>query len=96
MDFSADLTLFLDDFGKAVTSSALPGVTGKKGILDMAGAVLADGSVLSTDYAITVRTADFGSLKFADPIVHDGVAFTVRFPDVIDDGAFTVLHVSKV
>jgi hypothetical protein len=96
MDFSSDLPLFLEAFGKAVTSSALPAVTGKKGILDMNGAVLADGSVLSTEYAITVQTADFGSLKFGDPITHDGVPFTIRFPDIVDDGGFTILHVSKV
>jgi hypothetical protein len=80
-----DLNLFLDDFGVAVTAGAITA----KGILDMPGQVIADGMVITTDYSLLVRTADFGGLLYGDIITVNGTAYTVREARRLDDGAFS-------
>jgi hypothetical protein len=87
-----DLSLFLSDFGVTVTSGAVSGM----GILDMPSQVVADGMVLTTDYRLTVRTADFGGLLYGDGITVDGVNYQVREAMKIDDGAMTELMLTKL
>jgi len=84
MAFSEDLSVFLSDFGVTCTS----GATTALGILDMPGQILADGMVISTDYQLTCKASDFGSLKYNDSISVEGVAYTVRETRLIDDGRF--------
>lgn len=86
-----DLDLFLEDFGVTCTSGAVTAL----GILDMPSQVVADGMVLTTDYKLTVRTADFGGLKYGDTINVDGSSYQVREAMRIDDGAFTDLMLTK-
>lgn len=87
-----DLNLFLEDFGVTCTSG---GVTAK-GILDMPSQVVADGMVLTTDYKLTVRTADFGGLLYGAAITADGVNYQVREAMKIDDGQFTDLMLTRL
>ena len=87
-----DLDLFLIDFGKPVSAGAVTGL----GILDMPGQVIADGMVMNTDYRLTVRTDQFGWLKFDDHISVDGSAFKVREAFPVEDGALTLLSLAKI
>lgn len=87
-----DLNLFLSDFGVTCTSGPVTG----QGILDMPSQVVADGMVLTTDYKLTVRTADFGGLLYGDGITVDGVSYQVREAIKIDDGKFTELMLTKL
>lgn len=91
MALTEDLTVFLQDFGVSCTS----GATTALGILDMPGQVLAEGMVISTDYTLTARAADFGALKYGDAITVDGAAYTVRDSRLIDDGRFCEVSLSK-
>lgn len=87
-----DLGLFLNDFGVSCTAGAISGL----GILDMPSQVVADGMVLTTDYKLTVRTADFGGLGYGDTINVAGSNYQVREAMRIDDGAFTELMLMKL
>jgi hypothetical protein len=66
------------------------------GILDMPGQVIADGMVINTDYTLTARTADFGSLLYGDGITVDGISYQVREARKLDDGFFSELMLSKI
>lgn len=91
MAFDEDLNLFLNDFGVSCTAGAVTAL----GILDMPSQVVADGMVLTTDYRLTVRTADFGGLKYGDTISVAGSNYQVREALKIDDGSFTDLMLTK-
>jgi hypothetical protein len=82
-----DLSVFLNDFGVTCTAGAVTGL----GILDMPGQVIADGMVITTDYSLLVRTADFGGLLYGDSITVNGTAYTVREARKLDDGVFSEL-----
>ena len=93
MTFAADLDLLVGPpFGKPVTAGAISGY----GILDMPTQVVADGMVLTTDYKLTVRTDQFGGLKYGDAVTVDGVSYKVREPVLIEDGLLTELVLTKV
>jgi hypothetical protein len=92
MAFTEPLDLFLADFGLPVTAGVIAGV----GILDMPTQVVADGMVLSTDYTLTAKTADFGGLYFGDPVTVDGVNYQVREVRKLDDGKFCEISLSKL
>lgn len=84
MAFTEDLDVFLADFGVSCTA----GATTALGILDMPSQMLSDGMVLTTDYTLTARASNFGSLIRGDSITVDGTAFTVRETMLVDDGKF--------
>lgn len=92
MALTEDLSLFLSDFGVAVSSGAVSGI----GILDMPSQVVADGMVLTTDYKLTVRSSDFGHLLYGDAVTVNGVSYQVREAMKIDDGAMTELMLTKL
>lgn len=92
MALSEDLSVFLSDFGVSVTAGAISGV----GVLDMPGQVLAGGMVLSTDYTLTCKTADFGGLFYGDGITVGSVNYQVREVRKLDDGAFVEITLSKI
>jgi hypothetical protein len=92
MAISEDLSEFLNDFGVTATSGAISAL----GILDMPSQVLAGDMVLSTDYSLTARYADFGGLKYGDPITVAGVNYQVREARQLDDGAFVEIGLQKV
>lgn len=87
-----DLGVFLNDFGVSCTAGAVTAL----GILDMPTQVLAGEMVLSTDYTLTARFADFGGLNYGDPITVAGTNYQVRETRQLDDGAFVEIGLQKV
>lgn len=92
MPLSEDLSVFLSDFGVSVTAGPVSGL----GILDMPTQVIADGQVLSTDYALTCRADQFGNLLYGDAVTVGGVAYSVRETRRLDDGAFVEVALMKL
>lgn len=92
MAFSEDLNLFLNDFGVSCTAGAVSAL----GILDMPSQVVAGDMVLSTDYTLTARYADFGGLVYGDGITVDGVNYQVRETRRLDDGKFVEIALLKL
>ena len=88
---SENLDVFFDAFASAVVFGSITG----KGILDAPSNVIADGMVLTTDYLLTVKTAQFGNAKYGDAITVDGVAYKVRESRQIDDGKLSEILLSK-
>jgi len=91
MAITEDLDIFLADFGVSCTAGAVTA----NGILDMPSQILSDGMVLSTDYTLTARASNFGSLIRGDAITVDSVAYTVRETLLIDDGKFVQIALQK-
>lgn len=92
MAINEDLTVFLNDFGVSCTAGAISAL----GILDMPTQVLAGEMVLSTDYTLTARFADFGGLVYGDAITVAGTNYQVRETRQLDDGAFIEIGLQKV
>lgn len=93
MALTENLGVFLDDFGVSCTAGAVTAL----GILDMPSQILAaDGMVLSTDYTLTAKAADFGGLLYGDGITVDGVNYQVREVRKIDDGAFVEIGMLRL
>lgn len=91
MPLTEDLGAFFNDFGVSCTAGAVSAL----GILDMPSQVLVGDQVLSTDYTLTAKASDFGSLVYGDTITVAGVAYTVREARLIDDGALVELGLQK-
>jgi hypothetical protein len=91
MAITEDLDIFLADFGVSCTAGAVTAT----GILDMPSQILSDGMVLSTDYTLTARASNFGSLIRGNSITVDSVAYTVRETMLIDDGKFVQIALQK-
>lgn len=91
MAFTEDLNVFLADFGVSCTAGAVTAL----GILDMPMEVLAGDQVLSTDYTLTARAADFGDLLYGSEISVNGVPYTVRDTRLVDDGAFCQISMMR-
>ena len=91
MTITENLDAFLDDFGVTCVAGAVTAL----GILDMPSQVLLSDAILSTDYTLTARASNFGSLKYGDAITVAGTAYTVRETQYIDDGAMVQLALQK-
>ena len=91
MAITEDLDIFLADFGVSCTAGAVTA----NGILDMPSQILSDGMVLSTDYTLTAKASDFGTLIRGDSITVDSVAYTVRETMLIDDGKIVQIALQK-
>lgn len=87
-----DLGVFLDD---PFAVSATSGATTAKVILDQPSQVLAGNMVLSTDYQITAKASDFGTLEAGTSITVDSVGYTVRETRFIDDGLLCEISIQK-
>jgi len=92
MPLSEDLSVFLHDFGVSCTAGAVSAL----GILDMPSQIISGDMVLSTDYSLTARAADFGGLLFGDGITVDGVNYQVREVRKLDDGAFVEIALQRL
>ena len=92
MALSEDLTVFLEDFGVSCTAGAISAL----GILDMPSQIISGDMVLSTDYSLTVRTADFGGLLYGDGITVGGINYQVREVRRLDDGAFCEIALQRL
>ncbi len=82
---------YLADFGVDCVAGSVTG----KGILDMPGQVLAGDMVLSTDFTLTAKAADFGDLLYDSEISVNGVAYVVRETRLIDDGLFCEISLQR-
>ena len=87
-----DLDIFFDNpFGVSATS----GATTAKVLLDQPSQVLAGDMVLSTDFQITAKTSDFGTLLAGADIEVDSVDYTVRETRLIGDGLLCEISLQK-
>jgi hypothetical protein len=75
--------------------SATSGSTTAKVLLDQPSQVLAGDMVLSTDYQITAKTSDFGTLLAGAAIEVDSVDYTVRETRLIGDGLLCEISLQK-
>ena len=91
MAITEDLDVLLADFGVSCTA----GATTAKGILDMPSQVVSDGMVLTTDYTLTARASNFGSLVRGNSITVDGTSYTVRETMLLDDGKFVQIALQR-
>lgn len=87
-----DLDIFFDNpFGVSATS----GSTTAKVLLDQPSQVLAGDMVLTTDFQITAKTSDFGTLLSGADIEVDSVDYTVRETRLIGDGLLCEISLQK-
>lgn len=91
MAFTEDLDLFLADFGVPVSSGAVSGI----GILDMPSEIVADGVVLTTDYKVTCKASLFADLQYGTGVNVDGLPYTLRNVELLDDGRFCALMLQR-
>ena len=92
MAFTEDLDIFLSDFGDEVIYEGVI----YKGILEQPDEIVADGLVMTTDYELTGKTSELGSLVFDDIISVDGDNYKVRQARKIDDGKFCTVSLNKL
>ena len=92
MAFTEDLDIFLADFGQAVIRDGVS----YKGILEQPDEIVADGLVMTTDYELTGKTSELGSLVFDDIISVDGDNYKLRQARKIDDGKFCLVSLNKI
>lgn len=90
--FTEDLDIFFADFGVPVSAGSLSGV----GILDMPTQVVSDGMVLSTEYSLTVKASQFGTLGYNDQVIVDGYQYQVRDLMLLGDGAMARLSLTRL
>ena len=87
-----DLDIFFDNpFGVSATS----GATTAKVLLDQPSQVLAGDMVLTTDFQITAKTSDFGTLLAGASITVDSVDYTVRETRLVGDGLICEISLQK-
>jgi len=91
MALTENLDVFLADFGVSCTAGAVTAL----GVLDMPGEILAGGMVISTDYTLTAKAADFGDLLYGTQISVNGTLFTVREATLQDDGQMVQLSLQR-
>jgi hypothetical protein len=91
MAFAEDLSVFLADFGVPISSGSSSGL----GILDMPSEMVADGVVLTTDYKVTCLASEFGDLQYGTGVNVDGLPYTVRSVELLDDGKFCDLMLQR-
>jgi hypothetical protein len=90
--FTEDLSIFLEDFGVSCTAGAVSAL----GILDMPGETVSGGMVISTEYMLTAKASDFGSLLYGDSITVNGQSYQVREVLLLDDGKFCQLALTLI
>tara|TARA_E500000081_G_C6078098_1_gene326349 strand:- start:630 stop:1079 length:450 start_codon:yes stop_codon:yes gene_type:complete len=92
MAFAEPLDVFFGEFGVTCTA----GSTSGKGLLDMPADIIADGAVVTTDYALTAKWSDFGTLTYGDGMVVDGIGYQVREVMRLDDGKFVQIGLQRL
>jgi len=91
MVFTEDLDVFFSDFNDTVVYNSVT----YKGILEQPDEMVADGVVMTTDYMLTAKTTDLGSLLFDASITVNGDDYKVRSTRKIDDGSLCILSLMK-
>ena len=92
MAFKEDIDTFFGDFSESVFYDNAT----YKGILDQPDEIVADDRVLTTDYQLTVKTSDLGSLEYNTELEVSDVKYKVRSARKIDDGTLSVISLMKV
>lgn len=91
MAFIEDLDSFFIDF----TDSVIYDNAEYKGILDQPDEMIADNTVLTTDYELTGKSSDFASILFDEDIEINQEAYKVRSVRKIDDGTLCIVSLTK-
>ena len=92
MAFTEDINTFFGDFSENVFYDNET----YKGILEQPDEIIADGVVLTTDYELTVKTDDLGTIAFDAQIEVSNVKYKVRNVRKIDDGTLCKISLTKV
>ena len=92
MAFTEDIDTFFGDFSEDVFYDG----TTYKGILEQPDEIVADDRVLTTDYQLTVKTTDLGSLDYDTQLEVSDVKYKVRSARKIDDGTLSIVSLMKV
>lgn len=82
MAVTEDLALFFADFGVDAVFGADTAVV----LLDKPDADVFDGQIIANDPVITFATTDLTGLVRGSAITVDGVGYTVRDVNLVDDG----------
>ena len=91
MPFTEDLDTFFIDFRDSVIYDNAEYIA----FLDQPDEMIADGVVLTTDYQLTGRTKDFGSILFDETIKVNEEDYKVRNVRKIDDGSLCKVSLTK-
>ena len=91
MPFTEDLDTFFIDFRDSVIYDNAEYIA----FLDQPDEMIADGVVLTTDYQLTGRTKDFGSILFDETIKVNDEDYKVRSVRKIDDGSLCKVSLTK-
>ena len=91
MVFTENIDTFFVDFSDNV---AYEGVS-YKGILEQPDEIIADGVVLTTDYELTAKNSDLGTLAFNTEIDVNNITYKVRNIRKIDDGTLCKISLTK-
>ena len=91
MAFIEDLAILLADFSDTVEYLGV----NYKGILEQPDEIVADGLVMTTDYQLTAKTSELGSLVFDDIVKINSEKYKVRSARKIDDGKFCLVSLNK-
>tara|TARA_R100000353_G_scaffold3983_1_gene6029 strand:- start:37 stop:321 length:285 start_codon:yes stop_codon:yes gene_type:complete len=91
MPFTEDLDTFFIDFRDSVIYDNAEYIA----FLDQPDEMIADGVVLTTDYELTGKTKDFGSILFDETIKVNDEDYKVRSVRKIDDGSLCKVSLTK-
>ena len=91
MPFTEDLDTFFIDFRDSVIYDNAEYIA----FLDQPDEMIADGVVVSTDYELTGKTSDFGSILFDEVIQVNDEDYKVRSVRKIDDGSLCIVSLTK-
>ena len=91
MPFTEDLDTFFIDFKDSVIYDNAEYIA----FLDQPDEMIADGVVLTTDYELTGKTSDFGSILFDEVIQVNDEDYKVRSVRKIDDGSLCIVSLTK-
>lgn len=91
MPFTEDLDTFFIDFRDSVIYNNAEYIA----FLDQPDEMIADGVVLTTDYELTGKTKDFGSILFDEVIQVNDEDYKVRSVRKIDDGSLCKVSLTK-
>ena len=92
MPFTEDLDTFFIDFRDSVIYDNAEYIA----FLDQPDEMIADGVVLTTDYELTGKTKDFGSILFDEVIQVNDEDYKVRSVRKIDDGSLCKVSLTKI
>tara|TARA_B100001057_G_scaffold243625_1_gene243977 strand:+ start:1187 stop:1474 length:288 start_codon:yes stop_codon:yes gene_type:complete len=91
MAFTENLNVFFDEF----TDEVIYDNAVYSGMLDEPDEIIADNTILSTEYELKVKTSDFKNVLFEKTMLVNTIPYTVRNMRKIDDGKISIISLSK-